>query len=245
MAKPGRTVVASVLPELLSSDRIDVVIANAENLAHGRGASVETIREMMAAGVSYFTGGDHLFRQKGFDLAVGGLPVIRPANYPGDVPGVGHMLIEVEGKGTLLLMNLMGRTFLNERLDNPFTKADQILDSYRTNNVSASLVDFHAESTSEKEALGYYLDGRVTALVGTHTHVPTCDCKTLPEGTLYVSDVGMTGNVDSVLGVRKDIIISSYLTGMNQKFEWEEKGKAEFRSVVIDTEEKTIKRLDR
>ena len=139
----------------------------------------------------------------------------------------------------------MGRTFLNERLDDPFTKVDEILDEYKDEDLSAILVDFHAEATSEKSALGFYLDGRVDAVIGTHTHVPTCDCRMLPKGTLFVSDVGMTGNIDSVLGVKKEIVIGLYTTARNQKFEWELQGKKAFRSVLVDTEAKTIERVDK
>lgn len=245
VAKPGRNVVTKVLPEVLQNDTIDLVLANAENLAHGRGATEKTLSEMINLGVGYFTGGDHLFWHKGFKEEVEDLPILRPANYPGDVPGQGHTVVDVGRSGKVLLINLMGRTFLNENLDNPFNKADEILDLYKDQELTATIVDFHAEATSEKNALAFYLDGRVDALVGTHTHIPTADTRVLPKGTMYVSDVGMTGNIDSVLGVEKDIIINSFLTGMPQRFEWETEGQSAFRSVLIDTDRSEITRLDK
>src|SRR3989344_4550979 len=235
---PGRDAVAKVLPDILQSDTIDFVIANAENIAHGRGVTKETLKQMQDVGVDYFTSGDHLFWQKGSLDIIEGLPVIRPANYPKTVPGEGD-------KGKILLINLMGRTFLNERLDDPFSMADMILEKYKDEKSLLTLVDFHAEATSEKYALGFYLDGRVTSVTGTHTHVPTCDNRVLPKGTLFVTDVGMSGNVDSVLGVKKELIIDMYTTALNQKFEWEDSGRKVFNSVLIDTEEKSIRRIDK
>jgi len=242
---PGRDAVAKVLPDILRSDTIDFVIANAENIAHGRGVTESTLKQMQDAGVDYFTSGDHLFWQKGSLDIIESLPVIRPANYPKAVPGEGYKIFDLGKKGKILLINLMGRTFLNERLDDPFSVADMILEKYKDEKSLLTLVDFHAEATSEKYALGFYLDGRVTSVTGTHTHVPTCDNRALPKGTLFVADVGMSGNVDSVLGVKKEIIIDMYTTALNQKFEWEESGRKAFNSVLIDTEEISIKRIDK
>jgi 2',3'-cyclic-nucleotide 2'-phosphodiesterase len=242
VARPGRNAVTKVLPKLLGDGNIDLVVANAENIAHGRGATVDIINEMRNIGIDYFTGGDHIFWQKGFDRYIDELPVLRPVNYPESVPGRGHVLVDANGKGKVLLMNAMGRTFLNERLDDPFSAVDTILEE--NSDCDFSLVDFHAEATSEKHALAFYLDGRVDAVVGTHTHVPTSDTRTLPNGTLYVTDVGMTGNIDSVLGVKKELIINMYTTARNQRFEWEEQGNSAFRSVLINTEDRSIVRVD-
>ena len=245
VAQPGREAVKEILPQVKKAHKIDFVIANAENLAHGRGATEETIHEMMSCGVNYFTGGDHLFWQRGFEEVIATLPVIRPANYPGDVPGKGYALIDVNGK-KLLIINLMGRTSFgstNSYLDDPFTKADEILQNYADETVY-SIIDFHAEATSEKAALAFYLDGKVSAIVGTHTHIPTCDQMVLPNGTSFITDIGMTGNIDSVLGVKKEIIIKSFLTATNQKFEWESAGRKAFRSVILDTDSKEILRCD-
>ena len=244
VASPGRKAVVKLVPDIIREKNIDYVIANAENVSHGRGVTQDDLAEMQEAGVNYFTSGDHLFWQRGTENIIDTLPIIRPANYPKRVPGTGHKLLTVGNKGTLLLINLIGRTFLNERLDDPFTKADEILSQYESSNPDYIIVDFHAESSSEKHALGFYLDGRVNAVVGSHTLVPTCDARVFPNGTLYVSDIGMTGNIDSVLGVKKEIILELYLTGLNQRFEWEYSGRNAFRSVILDLNQSKIERLD-
>lgn len=248
VAEPGRKAVKKILPDLKKKHKIDLVLANAENIAHGRGITADTIKEMQDAGVDFFTSGDHVFWQKDTEDLLDTLPIIRPANYPETemfhTAGKGYKLLDTGANGNVLIINLMGRTFLNERLDNPFTKADEILQLNADKNPTAIIVDFHAEATSEKYAMGHYLDGRVTAVLGTHTHAPTCDNFNLPKGTMFVSDVGMTGNIDSVLGVKKEIILALYLTAQNQRFDWEEAGRKAFRSVILDTETKNISRLD-
>lgn len=249
VAKLGRKTVKAVLPTLISGDSIDLVVANAENLAHGRGATKETLEEMMAAGVNYFTGGDHIFWHTGFEDNASDLPLVCPANYP--EPSLGKIYGIVEAKATkVVLLNLMGRTFMNENIDSPFQKIDYLLNSLLPEqNVDPTkdfiLVDFHAEASSEKLAFANYVDGRVSAVIGSHTHIPTADPQLLPKGTYYVTDAGMTGSADSVLGVKTDIIVNRYLTARNQKFEWEEDGRAWFRSVLIDTDARTISRIDR
>lgn len=249
VAKLGRKAVKEVLPSLISSDRIDLVIANAENLAHGRGATKETLEEMMATGVNYFTGGDHIFWQKDFEDYATELPVVCPANYPEPVAGKTYAVIETK-EFKVAILNLMGRTFMNENFDSPFQKIDYFLNSLLpSQGVDAQkdfiLVDFHAEASSEKLAFANYVDGRVGAVIGSHTHIPTADVQILPRGTYFVSDAGMTGSADSVLGVKTQIILNKYLTARNQKFEWEEDGRAWFRSVLIDTKAKQISRIDR
>lgn len=245
VASPGREAVVEVLPGIKAEIVPDLTIANAENLAHGRGVTVQTISKMQEAGIDYFTSGDHVFWQKGTADEIDTLPIIRPANYPKGVPGIGHKLLDLGKHGNVLLINLMGRTFLSNSIDDPFRKADEILNAYTDKDVALTIVDFHAEATSEKQALGFYLDGRVDIFVGTHTHIPTCDHRILPKNTYYVTDLGMTGNIDSVLGVKTEIIQKLFLTGMNQRFEWESTGKKAFRSVIIDTDKKTIDRLDK
>lgn len=245
VARPGRTAVKEVLPQIINEEKVDLVLANCENLAHGRGATVDTIQEMKIAGVDYFTSGDHIYWHRDFDSEIDNLPILVPANLPGDAPGKKSTIIDVAGKGKVLLINLMGRTFLKETLDDPFTKFDEILDSYEQDEYDFVVVDFHAEATSEKMAFGFYVDGRATAVVGTHTHVPTCDQFVLPLGTMYISDIGMSGNVDSVLGVNKEIIINKYLSALNQRFEWENTGRKAFRGVILDTDKKNIYRFDK
>lgn len=249
VAKLGRKTVKEVLPALISSDNIDLVIANAENLAHGRGANKETLEEMMSAGVNYFTGGDHIFWQKDFEDYAMEMPLVCPANYPEPVLGRTYGIIETK-EFKVVLLNLMGRTFMNENMDSPFQKVDYILNSVLPDQgvdpkKDFIMVDFHAEASSEKLAFANYVDGRVSAVIGSHTHIPTADTQILSKGTYFVSDAGMTGSADSVLGVKTDIILNRYLTARNQKFEWEDEGRAWFRSILIDTHTKMISRIDR
>jgi 2',3'-cyclic-nucleotide 2'-phosphodiesterase len=249
VAKLGRKAVKEVLPGLISSDSIDLVVANAENLAHGRGANKETLQEMLDTGVNYFTGGDHIFWQKDFEDYANDLPLVCPANYPES--SVGKTFEIIEGKEVkVVLLNLMGRTFMNENLDSPFQKIDYMLNSVLPlQNVDPTkdfiMVDFHAEASSEKLAFANYVDGRVSAVIGSHTHIPTADPQTLPKGTYFISDAGMTGSANSVLGVKTDLIIKKFTTAKNVKFEWEETGPSWFRSVLIDTHTKMISRIDR
>lgn len=245
VAKPGRQVIEQLLPQIISENNIDLVVANAENAAHGRGVTSKILEELMNHGINFFTSGDHIFHQADFLDEIDNFPILRPANYPEGTPGKGHDIINAGKFGNILIINLMGRVFLNERLDDPFRTVDQILEENKDKNVSLTLVDFHAECSSEKYALAFYLDGRVDAIVGTHTHVPTCDHMVLPNKTLFVSDVGMTGIVDSVLGVEKNIIIDYYLSATKQRFEWESAGRKAFRGVILDTDERTINRYDR
>jgi len=247
VGRPGRALVGDLLPNLRKSEDIDVVLASADNLAHGRGATRATIEEVLSYGVDLFTGGDHIFHHKGFEEDIEGLPVLRAANYPGDTPGKGYTVLDLGEKGSLLVISLLGRTSFggpSVYLDDPFRTVDEILLEFSSFDNLVSLVDFHAEATSEKNALGFYLDGRVTGVVGSHTHIPTCDVRVLPSGTMFVTDIGMTGSIDSVLGVRSDIILNLFLTARSQKFEWEDTGTKAFRSVLLDTDSNKIKRLD-
>lgn len=248
VAKPGRDAVLNFLPSLIKEHNPDLVLANAENLAHGKGITPDTIAEMLNAGVNYFTGGDHIFWQRGTEDYIDDLPVIRPANYPGEAYGKGYTLIDLGSLGKVLLMNVMGRTSFGgiySYLNDPFHTIDSILEENSQENIILSIVDFHAEATSEKAALGFYLDGRVDIVVGTHTHVPTCDQRFLPKGTAFVTDLGMTGTIDSILGVKTDIVLRQFQTAQFQRFEWETTGKKAFRSVIIDTSLNTIERYDR
>jgi len=251
VGKLGRRAVGEILPGLRKKEKIDLVIANGENLAHGRGATERTAMEMMGYGVDFFTSGPHIFAHPEiFDCDI---PLVRPANYPEGKPGKGFALLTVGGK-KVLVVNLVGsekfigRAYLEEgeKLRNPFEVAEEILASEK--GADLTVVDFHAELTSEKRAMGFFLDGRVTAVLGTHTHVPTADAQVLPEGTGYVTDVGMVGARDSVLGVRKEIIIDRLANNSRDPFKWVEKGPAVFNSVLLETSSRglvrTIKRVD-
>jgi len=248
VAKPGREIVQKFLPEIIKENNPDMVFANCENLSGGRGITEEKIEQMRMAGIDYFTSGEHVFQERGTEDFIHKLPVLRPANYPEGTIGEGYKIIDSGKNGKVLLINLMGLTSFggkNAFLDNPFSKIDEILEKTKDEKVDAKIVDFHAEATSEKYSMGFYLDGRVDALIGTHTHVPTCDNLVLPKGTLYLTDVGMCGAIDSSLGVKVDITIKMFLTAMNQRFEWENAGRKAFRSVLLDLQSKKIVRIDK
>lgn len=248
VAKPGREVVQKFLPEIIKEHKPDMVFANCENLSGGRGITEEKIEQMRMAGIDYFTSGEHIFQEKGTEDFIHNLPVLRPANYPEGTIGEGYKIIDSGKNGKVLLINVMGLTSFggkNAFLDNPFSKIDEILEKTIDEKVDARIVDFHAEATSEKYSMGFYLDGRVDAIIGTHTHVPTCDNMVLPKGTLYLTDVGMCGAIDSSLGVKVDITIKMFLTAMNQRFEWENAGRKAFRSVLLDLQSKKIVRIDK
>jgi len=248
VAKPGREIVQKFLPEIIKEHKPDMVFANCENLSGGRGITEEKIEQMRMAGIDYFTSGEHIFQEKGTEDFIHNLPVLRPANYPEGTIGEGYKIIDSGKNGKVLLINLMGLTSFggkNAFLDNPFSKIDEILEKTIDEKVDAKIVDFHAEATSEKYSMGFYLDGRVDAVIGTHTHVPTCDNMVLPKGTLYLTDVGMCGAVDSSLGVKVDITIKMFLTAMSQRFEWENAGRKAFRSVLLDLQSKKIVRIDK
>lgn len=235
VAKIGRRAVSQVLPKLIEEMQIDFVIAQAENMSTGNGISKKAYKEMSDAGVDFFTGGNHSFKNpEGVGLMKDEKSkIIRPANYPEDTPGRGWQIVDTPF-GKILIANLMGQTFGGPEFKNPLNQIDEILEDTRHEKIAASLVDFHGDLTSEKVAIGFYLDGRVSAVVGSHTHVPTADARVLPGGTAHISDVGMTGPIDSVLGVKKEIIIDRWLEKPPVRFEWPKTGMVRFSSVLID-----------
>ncbi len=245
VGKPGREAVNKTLPELKKKEKIDFVIANAENLAHGKGFTTATIDEMMSAGVDYFTSGNHIWDNKTnlSKLDDKSFPLLRPANFPPDVYGRGYAVVETGMMKKILIINLMGRVFMKHYLDCPFRALDKILLDNAHENFDAIFVDFHAEATSEKVALAQYADGRVSALVGTHTHVPTADNRILNEGTAYVSDAGMTGPIDTVIGVDKNSVIRNFLTQFPYPFTIPESGPKTFNSVIIEINTSTKKAI--
>ncbi len=236
----GRTAVAKILPTIRKKLDPDLVIANVENIAHGTGITEKTLKELADAGVDFFTSGDHAFDKK---EAIGILEdknsmLIRPANYPPDAPGAGAKLFEI-GTKKILVINLMGRVFLKSQYDCPFRGADEILEEFGDENLSAVIVDFHAEATSEKNGLARYLDGRVSAVLGTHTHVGTDDWQILPGGTGFVTDVGMVGAKDSILGVDKKGILKTFLTQISEAHEIPEEGICTVNAIYLEIDPKT------
>jgi len=213
----GRRALAALLPALRERWQPDFVVANGENAAGGVGITERTALELLGAGVDAITLGNHAYRHREvYDFLDGDQRVVRPANYPKGSPGRGHTVVEKEGR-RLGLVNLSGSLFL-EAARSPFAEVDAALGDLR-GRADHVLVDFHAEATSEKVAMGWHLDGRVTACVGTHTHVPTADARVLPGGTAYVTDVGMTGPRGGVIGVKREQALDRFLTMVPVRFE--------------------------
>lgn len=219
---------------------IDFCIANGENSATGNGITPDSARSLFAAGVDFITTGNHVYRRKEvYDLLDESEFIIRPYNFPDSNPGKGAALIDC-GRYAVGVINLMGTMFM-ENLDNPFHAADKALSELQ-NRTNIILVDFHAETTSEKQALAYYLDGRVSAFFGTHTHVLTNDDRVLPKGTGYITDVGMCGVTDSVLGVKKEIVIEKFMKNMPVRFDAAE-GECMLNGCIFTIDEKSGKCL--
>ena len=242
IGRPGRNAVKKILPELKHKYAIDLVIANGENLASGIGMTEKTYNEMIDAGIDYFTSGNHIFNKKEFlpILDDKETKVLRPVNYSGNVQGKGWVDLDILGGRSRLqhkirLINLQGNVFMKDQIDNPFLKADKLLDDMRyaiSDKPDVIIVDFHAEATSEKNSFAYYLDGRVKCIVGTHTHIQTNDARILPKGTAYMTDVGMVGPINSSIGDDLKHSIHSFLTGEKFKIE-PAKGPCIFNSALI------------
>ncbi len=244
---PGRDAVKVILPGLKKELRPDLTIVNGENAAGGFGLTAKIAAELKAAGADVITTGNHVFAQKDFLPEMAGLQkVLRPANYPPGAPGHGSCVVEVGGH-QVLVMNLMGRIFVSDGLDDPFRAADAILAA--NPDVRIVFCDMHAEATSEKTAMGWYLNGRVSAVVGTHTHIPTSDGRVLSGGTAYITDVGMVGPRDSCIGMDKDVVIQRFLTAVPNRFVVAS-GPVTFNSVLVTISSSTgratsIQRVDR
>ncbi len=233
VGKPGRAIVAQVLPNLKKELAIDVVIANVENLAHGKGVTQKTWDEVRRAGVDIGTGGNHTVSKDDARslLADPAQPLVRPANYA-DLPGTGDRTITVQG-AEIRVLNLVGQSFMDESVASPFTTADTLLTE---KGAPVTILDMHAEATSEKVAMGWHVDGRVSAVVGTHTHVPTADSRILPHGTAYVTDAGMCGLRDSIIGVDREAIMPRFLGGEKRRHDIAEHGPAVFNAVLIEVD---------
>lgn len=217
VGKSGRRTVNALLPGIKNDHDADLVIANAENSAGGFGLTKKSIDEMADAGVDFFTTGNHVWdKREGVGLLDSLDNIVRPGNYPGDSPGTGGRLVSGR-EGRVAVVNVQGRVFMPP-LDCPFRWMDGYLETL-TDKTKIIIVDIHGEATSEKIAMGWYLDGRVSVVLGTHTHVATRDCRVLPEGTGYVTDVGMTGSFDGVIGVKRGSVLSRFLTMRPIRFE--------------------------
>ncbi|MDZ7378800.1 MAG: TIGR00282 family metallophosphoesterase [candidate division KSB1 bacterium] len=242
IGKPGRRALQVLLPSLRRELTPDLVIANGENAAGGNGLTLDTAHEILSAGVDVITSGNHIWDQKEFLPHLDGeLPVLRPLNYPPGVPGKGYLQ-----RGEVVVVNLQGRTFMAP-IDCPFRTADDLL--HRLTHARIIIVDFHAEATSEKQAMGWYLDGRVSAVLGTHTHVPTADPRILPKGTAFVTDVGMCGPYNSIIGVEVQDVLERFLLQTPKRFTVAS-GPAVLNAVLVDIDDQSgralsIVRVDR
>ena len=241
IGRPGRRAFRKYVQQLRREKAIDVVIANGENSAAGKGLTRTSLDELYSGGADIVTTGNHVWDKKDVLEFIDQEPfLIRPANYPEGTPGKGYCLYPFKAK-TIGVMNLSGRSFM-PALDCPFQKVDALLHEIQK-QCDIIFLDFHAETTSEKMAMGWYLDGRVNGVVGTHTHIQTADERILPRGTAYITDLGMVGPWNSVLGVQTDKIIYKFTTGMPVRFEVEAEGPQVFSAVIVEIDDKSNQTL--
>lgn len=243
VGKLGRRAAASALAQIRRDHDVHFVIANGENAAGGRGLTPATADELFRMGIDVITSGNHIWDHRDVYPILDNQAILRPINYPEGTPG--HGLYEKDG---IAVINIMGRTFMGMHLDCPFRTMDRVLDQLADCRII--VVDMHAEATSEKISLGYYLDGRVSAVLGTHTHIPTSDVRVLPKGTAYVTDIGMVGALHSVLGMEIEPVIQRFLTQLPNRFNPVERGPCVFSAVLATIDETTgraqaIERIDR
>lgn len=239
VGRAGRRAFRAITPHLRTERGIDVVIVNGENSAGGKGFTRKALDELYAGGADVVTSGNHVWDKKDVFAFVDEEPfLVRPANYPEGTPGRGYCIFPFKA-ANIAVLNLSGRSFM-PALDCPFQKVDEILAEI-AGQADLIVLDFHAETTSEKLAMGHYLDGRANIVVGTHTHVQTADARILPGGTAYITDLGMVGSEDSILGVQKEIVIRKFRTGMPVRFEMAE-GAAEYAAVIVDIDPSGIEK---
>ena len=238
IGKPGRLAVTQTVPELRREMNIDLVIANGENTAAGAGLTPSLAEELLGGGIDVITSGNHIWdKREIYDYLDTGRPVLRPINYPDEAPGRGWLVHHADDGTEVAVINAMGRVFMNQ-LDSPFTRLDELLDGAAEPLPRIRILDFHCEITSEKNAMGWYLDGRVSGVVGTHTHVPTADARVLPGGTAYISDIGMTGPRDSIIGFSLETVLPRFLTHLPTRFNVAD-GPVSLNAVVVEAERAT------
>ncbi len=245
VGSPGRNMVSEYIPKLKEKYRPHVTIVNGENAAAGKGITEKIYRGFLEAGAQAVTLGNHTWDNKEiFDFIDEAKYMIRPANFPENNPGKGIVYLRVNSS-EVAVINLQGRTFL-PAIDCPFLTAEKLVREAKERTPFV-FVDFHGEATSEKQAMGWFLDGKVSAVVGTHTHVQTADERILPGGTAYITDVGMTGPYDGILGVEKDVVLKRFLTGLPVRFEVPKKGRVQLSAVFIELDDKSglAKRIER
>jgi len=246
MGKPGRYAIKKIIPKWKKKYQPDLIIANGENLAHGKGMTEKCLKEILDAGIDFVTSGDHILNQESTDALLTNkeIPLIRPANMLKNTPGDGYRIIQVRTK-KILIINLIGQSFMKEEYDNPFIEINKILEN-EEDEADIIIIDWHAETTAEKVCMGWHVDGRVTALLGTHTHTPTADTRILPKGTAFVSDVGMVGIQDSSLGADKNIAVKRFLTGRHISLRIPKEGAVEINAILFETNKYNLaKKIER
>lgn len=241
VGRSGRDAVLKYVPELRAKHKLDAVIISGDNAAAGFGITGDIVKEFLAAGVDVITGGDHVWDQKDMPAFIGSEPrILRPHNFPPSVPGSGVFSWKTTNGKTIVVLHLLGQVFHKEYLDSPFTCADEALKRYTLGGTAhAIIVDMHAEATSEKMAMGRYLDGRVSMVVGSHTHVPTADARILQGGTAYQTDAGMCGDYESVIGFEQTVPLQSFLTKMRKSRMEAASGEATFCGTLVTVDERT------
>ena len=238
MGRPARRAVRQMVPGLIHQERIDLAIANAENAAGGMGVDVKSAGELFGAGIHVLTSGNHIWKKKEIFPYLDDHPnLIRPANYPSGAPGRGWCEWQSQGGLKALVVNIQGRVFMPNHVDDPFRCVDAILKEHGQHS-AVVIVDVHAEATSEKNALGWYLDGRASVVFGTHTHVQTADERILPKGTAYVTDLGLCGPFDSVIGMERENVISGFLSQLPRRFEVAEENVV-LQGIIAEVDERT------
>jgi 2',3'-cyclic-nucleotide 2'-phosphodiesterase len=239
MGRSGREVVTRNLPRLRHELALDVVVVNGENAAHGFGITPEICRDLYEAGADVITGGNHSWDKREIIPYIAGDPrLLRPVNFPPGTPGAGHGIFTARDGRDILVINAMGRLFM-DAIDDPFRAVDALLARHPLGSVAAILVDMHADATSEKMAMGHFCDGRASAVVGTHSHVPTGDHQILPGGTAYQTDAGMCGDYDSVIGMTKDSVIARFVSKMPGERPQVAEGEGTLCAVFIETDDAT------
>lgn len=237
VGRPARRAMRDILPELIEREKADLVIANAENAAGGMGVDIKSAKELFSAGVHVLTSGNHIWKKKEiYPFLDEHETLIRPANFPAGAPGRGWCFWR-HNELRALIINLQGRVFMPNHVEDPFRCVDELLQNHGR-LAPVIIVDMHGEATSEKTAMGWYLDGRASVVYGTHTHVPTADERILPHGTAYITDVGMCGPLDSVIGMEREVVIQGFLTQLPRQFEVA-KDNVALQGIVADIDEKT------
>ncbi|PIS04907.1 MAG: TIGR00282 family metallophosphoesterase [Candidatus Buchananbacteria bacterium CG10_big_fil_rev_8_21_14_0_10_42_9] len=230
----ARAALRQAIPEYKKNYQPNLILANVENAAHGAGITEKVYADLCDCEIDFFTSGNHIF-DKGSIEAFKENParIIRPANFPPENPGKGFEVLTI-GKTKVAVINLMGQVFTKEEYSDPFIGIDKILDELKIQSPDVIIVDFHAEATSEKSGFGHYVDGRVSAVVGTHTHVPTADAKVLPKGTAFVTDIGMVGAKDSVIGITKESAMKIFIGNKTKELNLPEQGEVQIGAVLIE-----------